>query len=118
MQTTLTFIGNGNMALSMAQGLKEKYTIEVVGRDMTKLDAFEEALGCTIKKAFLNNFDISGKTLLLCITSLKSASSLEARQKYSIPSLQEQALKHFQTTSRQKLWCVLCQTLPQRYRGL
>ncbi len=67
MQTTLTFIGNGNMALSMAQGLKEKYTIEVVGRDMAKLEAFEEALGTPIKKAFLHNFDISEKTLLLCV---------------------------------------------------
>jgi pyrroline-5-carboxylate reductase len=67
MKTTLTFIGNGNMALSMARGLKEKYAIEVVGRDVAKLDAFEEALGCSVKKAFLNNFDISGKTVLLCV---------------------------------------------------
>ena len=67
MKTTLTFIGNGNMALSMAQGLKGKYTIEVVGRNMEKLDAFEEALGCSVEKAFLNNFDISGKTVLLCV---------------------------------------------------
>ena len=35
---TITFIGNGNMGLSIAQGLKEKYNIEVVGRDMAKLD--------------------------------------------------------------------------------
>ncbi|MCJ7766045.1 MAG: pyrroline-5-carboxylate reductase [Thiovulaceae bacterium] len=67
MKTTLTVIGNGNMALSMAQGLKENYAIEVVGRDMEKLDAFEEALGCSVEKAFMNNFDISGKTLLLCV---------------------------------------------------
>lgn len=67
MKTTLTFIGNGNMALSIAQGLKEDYDIEVVGRNMTKLDAFEDALGCTIAKSFLNGFDISGKTLVLCV---------------------------------------------------
>jgi len=67
MKTTLTFIGNGNMALSIAQGLKDKYTIEVVGRNMDRLAAFEEALGCPIEKAFLNNFDITDKTLLFCV---------------------------------------------------
>jgi len=67
MKTTLTFIGNGNMALSIAQGLKDDYAIEVVGRNMAKLDAFEEALGCTITKSVLKGFDISGKTLVLCV---------------------------------------------------
>ena len=67
MQKTLTFIGNGNMALSIAQGLKEQYSIEVVGRNMAKLDAFEDALGVTIEKAFLNNFDITDKTIILCV---------------------------------------------------
>ena len=67
MKTTITFIGNGNMALSIAQGLKDQYSIEVVGRNMAKLEAFEEALGCSIEKSFLNNFDVDGKTLLLCV---------------------------------------------------
>ena len=35
---TITFIGNGNMALSIAQGLKDRYKIEVVGRNMANLD--------------------------------------------------------------------------------
>lgn len=64
---TITFIGNGNMALSIAQGLKEKYNIEVVGRNMAKLDAFEKALGINVKKALIEDFDISQKTLLLCV---------------------------------------------------
>ena len=42
---TITFIGNGNMGLSIAKGLKDKYNIEVIGRNMEKLDAFEHALG-------------------------------------------------------------------------
>jgi pyrroline-5-carboxylate reductase len=67
MKKTLTFIGNGNMALSIAQGLKEQYDIEVVGRNMGKLDAFEEALGVSIEKGFLNNFDITDKTVILCV---------------------------------------------------
>ncbi|MGB5964786.1 MAG: pyrroline-5-carboxylate reductase [Sulfurimonadaceae bacterium] len=67
MKTTLTFIGSGNMALSIAQGLKDSYTIEVVGRNMAKLDNFEEALGCKIEKSALNGFDITGKTVVLCV---------------------------------------------------
>ncbi len=35
---TITFIGNGNMALSIAKGLKESYKIEVVGRSFEKLE--------------------------------------------------------------------------------
>jgi len=64
---TITFIGNGNMGLSIAQGLKGKYNIEVVGRDMKKLDAFEKALDVHVDKYLLADFDISDKTVLLCV---------------------------------------------------
>jgi len=67
MKTTITFIGNGNMALSIAQGLKDDYNIEVVGRNMDKLDTFEADLGCAITKSLLNTFDIQDKTLMLCV---------------------------------------------------
>jgi len=55
------------MGLSIAQGLKEKYNIEVVGREMKKLDAFEKALGVKVDKYLLDDFDASDKTLLLCV---------------------------------------------------
>lgn len=64
---TITFIGNGNMALSIAQGLKNKFKIEVAGRNMEKLDAFEEALNADIQKHFIDGFDISKKTVLFCV---------------------------------------------------
>lgn len=64
---TITFIGNGNMALSIAKGLKGRYNIEVVGRNMKKLDAFEEALGTQINKYLLDDFDITDKTILFCV---------------------------------------------------
>jgi len=64
---TVTFIGNGNMALSIAQGLKENYKLEVVGRDLKKLDLFEKQLNAKIEKYLINDFDITDKTLLLCI---------------------------------------------------
>ena len=64
---TITFIGNGNMGLSIAKGLKETYKIEVVGRNMKKLDAFEEALGTQIDKYLIDDFDMTDKTILLCV---------------------------------------------------
>jgi pyrroline-5-carboxylate reductase len=64
---TITFIGNGNMALSIAKGLKEKYTIEVVGRNQQKLDAFEKELDTKIEKNLLDNFDITDKIVMLCV---------------------------------------------------
>jgi pyrroline-5-carboxylate reductase len=64
---TITFIGNGNMALSIAKGLKGKYNIEVVGRTMAHLDDFEKALGKKVQKSLLEDFDIHDKTLLLCV---------------------------------------------------
>jgi len=64
---TITFIGNGNMALSIAKGLKDKYRIEMVGRDLEKLNTFEENLGVTVQKHLLHGFDVEDKTILLCV---------------------------------------------------
>jgi pyrroline-5-carboxylate reductase len=64
---TITFIGNGNMGLSIAKGLKGTYNIEVVGRNMKKLDAFEQALDLKIDKYLLDDFDITDKTILFCV---------------------------------------------------
>jgi len=64
---TITFIGNGNMALSIAKGLKKDYKIEVVGRDIEKLETFEKKLDITLEKHLLEDFDITEKTLILCV---------------------------------------------------
>jgi pyrroline-5-carboxylate reductase len=64
---TITFIGNGNMALSIAKGLRHNYKIEVAGRDIEKLNKFESELGVTIKKALMNDFNIEGKTVMFCV---------------------------------------------------
>jgi pyrroline-5-carboxylate reductase len=63
----VTFIGNGNMAFSIAQGLKDNYKIEVVGRSLEKLQSFEERLGVKIEKSLIDGFDMSDKTVLLCV---------------------------------------------------
>jgi len=64
---TITFIGNGNMALSIAHGLKKNYKIELVGRSLEKLEKFENLLGVKIEKALMDGFDMSDKTILLCV---------------------------------------------------
>lgn len=63
----ITFIGNGNMALSIAQGLKSTYRIEVVGRSLDKINTFEKNLDVKVEKALIDNFDMSGKTIILCV---------------------------------------------------
>lgn len=55
------------MALSIAQGLKTDYKIEVVGRSLEKLEKFEKELGQSIKKHLLCDFNIENKTLLFCV---------------------------------------------------
>ncbi|MDA7817351.1 pyrroline-5-carboxylate reductase [Sulfurimonas sp.] len=64
---TITFIGNGNMALSIAKGLKDNYNLEVVGRSLEKLDKFESELGVNIKKALMDDFNCDDKTIMFCV---------------------------------------------------
>ena len=63
---TITFIGNGNMALSIAKGLKNKYKIEVVGRSFEKLEKFQSELGVEVDMFLMKNFDTTDKTVMLC----------------------------------------------------
>lgn len=89
---TITFIGNGNMALSIAKGLKDKYKLEVVGRDMQKLDQFESTLGIALEKHLMQNFSIEGKRLLLSSNQqifLRLESSSTEKQKSSTQYLLE-----------------------------
>jgi len=64
---TITFIGNGNMALSIAKGLKNSYKIEVIGRSLENINRFEDELGVKIQKALIDDFDMSDKTIMLCV---------------------------------------------------
>lgn len=67
MENTITFIGNGNMALSIAKGLKNIKRIEVVGRSMQSLEKFEKELGKSIDKYLIDGFDITNKNIMLCV---------------------------------------------------
>jgi len=64
---TITFIGNGNMALSIAKGLKNTFSIEVVGRSFESLDKFEKELETKIEKFLLKDFNIDNKIIILCV---------------------------------------------------
>ncbi|MDQ1244364.1 MAG: pyrroline-5-carboxylate reductase [Campylobacterota bacterium] len=64
---TITFIGNGNMALSIAKGLKNNYKIEVVGRSFEQLNKFESELGVTVEKALMDDFNVDDKTVIFCV---------------------------------------------------
>ena len=64
---TLTFIGNGNMALAIAKGLIGKYEIEVIGRNEEKLKKFQAACEGNIKYFLLDKFNISNKNIILAV---------------------------------------------------
>lgn len=86
---TITFIGNGNMALSIAKGLKESYKIEVVGRNLEKIKKFEKELGTPVDAYMLSEFDVSDKEVILCVKPnniIEVAEQLEGHAKviYSV----------------------------------
>jgi len=62
---TLTIIGPGAMAMAMAHGLKESYTLEFVARDISKLEKIKEEFSANVYA--LKDFDITGKNILLAV---------------------------------------------------
>lgn len=77
------------MALSIAYGLKKNYSIEVIGRNPTKLAQFEENLGVSITKTLLGDANCEGKTIILCVkpTNLTEISGYllgNAKELYSV----------------------------------
>ena len=72
---TLTIIGAGAMAVAMAHGLKERYRLEFVARDVSKLEELKEEFSANIYE--LNNFDITDKNILLAVKPYALASVSE-----------------------------------------
>ncbi len=66
----LTIIGAGAMAIAMVKGLEDKYILEFVVRDISKVDN-----NYSVFK--LNNFDITNKNIILAVKpyALKSVAS-------------------------------------------
>ena len=63
----LTFIGNGNMAKALIEGLVSSYEIEVFGRNEASLKALQEGLPQISIKVLDEVEDISGKNIVLCV---------------------------------------------------
>ena len=63
----VTIIGNGNMAFAIAKGLKNKFEIEVAGRDIEKLKKFKENLKADINYYLLEGFDITDKEVIFAV---------------------------------------------------
>jgi len=56
----LTIIGAGAMAMAMAKGLEDRYELEFVARDISKVDN-----NYSVFK--LDNFDITGRNIILAV---------------------------------------------------
>lgn len=67
MADSITFIGNGKMALALAKGLCKTYRIEVIGRSHETMERFEAALGVPVAKTLYGEADINGKKIILCV---------------------------------------------------
>jgi pyrroline-5-carboxylate reductase len=63
----LTLIGNGNMALSLAKGLSKSYDLQIIGRDLEKLEKFKEQIPSVSIKVLQNDEDINRKNIILCV---------------------------------------------------
>ena len=63
----LTFIGNGNMARALIQGLKDSFDIEVIGRNTVSLDSLKQDIPSISTKVLKEVQDISGKNIILCV---------------------------------------------------
>jgi len=63
----LTFIGNGNMAKALIEGLVSSYEIEVLGRNEASLNALKEKLPQITTRVLGEVEDLSGMNIVLCV---------------------------------------------------
>lgn len=67
MSRSVTFVGNGKMALALAKGLSKTHSIEVIGRTEETMERFETSLGVSITKTLYQNADINNKKIIICV---------------------------------------------------
>jgi pyrroline-5-carboxylate reductase len=63
----LTIIGSGAMATALSIGLQENYELEIVAKDISKAKLLASKLDKQIDIHSIENYDISDKTILLCV---------------------------------------------------
>lgn len=63
----LTLIGNGFMAQALARGLVNNFEIEVVGRDIKKLNKIKEEIPEVEIKVLSDSEDINDKNIIFCV---------------------------------------------------
>lgn len=83
----LTIIGTGSMAIALANGLKDKFQLEFVGRDKEVLKLLQSQYDATTYP--IEGFDISDKNIILAVKpyALQSVGALlkgQASKLYSI----------------------------------
>jgi len=63
----LTLIGNGIMAQSLAVGLVKNYEVEMIGRDLEKLQLVKEKIPQLEVKKLSDKEDINNKNIIFCV---------------------------------------------------
>lgn len=64
---TLSLIGTGNMARALALGLAENFTLEIVGRSLSKAQDFIQKNDLSATAYEMQDFDMGEKNILLCV---------------------------------------------------
>lgn len=68
MNPPLSLIGNGRMAHAIAVGLQDYYALEIIGRDLAKLEQFQSSLDQPCATRLLQEgVDLTDKDVILCI---------------------------------------------------
>lgn len=75
---TLTLIGTGKMALALAKGLQQNYTLEIVGRTLDKAQNFINTNKLNASAHCLENFSIEAKEVILLVKPYALASVAQA----------------------------------------
>jgi pyrroline-5-carboxylate reductase len=63
----LTLIGNGFMAQALAKGLVKNFEVEIIGRDINKLNKLKEHIPEIEVKELSDKEDITDKNILFCV---------------------------------------------------
>lgn len=63
----LSLIGNGFMAQALAKGLVKNFEVEIIGRDINKLNKLKEEIPEVEIKVISDREDITGKNILFCV---------------------------------------------------
>ena len=75
--SVITIIGNGKMAEAICKGLGNSFEVEVLGRNLHKLESFKQNLEVVKIDLISNNKNITNKIIVLCVKPYALADAIK-----------------------------------------